>query len=213
VLVCSLNGGSMNTGTKKNLRQIQAEERRLQIIHTALKVFAANGFKGASIKDIAAAAGISQGLMYHYFPSKEALLEATVQHHSFLPQMKQILTGAEERPVQEVFNDLSIGFLNLLESKSELLDIFFQELRSNAQVKKTWSNMVFEGVSLLQKYIDSQVAAGRLRTHKTAVTARSVLGIIFIYYLTQDVFRSNRMKKEEFIKEALNTILRGIAAR
>jgi AcrR family transcriptional regulator len=194
---------------KQNSRKAQAEKRRLQILETALTVFASNGFKGTSIKDIAEAAGISQGLMYHYFTSKDDLLEATVEHHSFLPQMRQILVDTEGRSAQDVLNDLAMGFLKILDSKAGLVRILLQEIESNPMVKKAWSSLVREGVSLLREFIESRVAKGELRPHKTEVTARSVLGIIFMYHLTQDILCSSQLTREEFVKEALNIILKG----
>jgi AcrR family transcriptional regulator len=198
---------------KQNSRKIQAEERRLQILDTALKIFAARGFKGTSIKDIAEAANISQGLMYHYFASKEGLLEATVEHHSFLPQLRQILNEANSRSMSEVFNNLATGFLGMLDDKDQLLKIFMQEIGTNPEVRKAWSKLVHEGVSRLQQYLDARVAGGELRPHKTEVTARGILGIIFMYHLTQDVFSTSHVTKEEFVKEALDNLMIGIKAK
>src|SRR5512144_1137056 len=48
----------------------------------ALQVFAQKGFARASNKDVARAAGITPGLIYHYFPSKEALLKAIIEARS-----------------------------------------------------------------------------------------------------------------------------------
>lgn len=49
------------------------DERRLQIIQAGLKVFARKGLAAAKISEIAATAGLSHGLVYHYYPGKEAL--------------------------------------------------------------------------------------------------------------------------------------------
>jgi AcrR family transcriptional regulator len=49
------------------------DERREQILSAALKVFARKGFAAAKISDIVARAGMSHGLVYHYFKSKEEL--------------------------------------------------------------------------------------------------------------------------------------------
>jgi AcrR family transcriptional regulator len=212
MLLYSLNMRSMNIKpVKQNLRKAQAEERRLQIMNTALTVFASHGFKGTSIKDIAAAAGISQGLMYHYFASKEDLLEATVEYHSFLPQLRQILKDAGERPVDEVFNNIACGFLKMLDSKALLIRIFMQEIESNTMVKNAWANLCREGSTLLQEYVESQIAGGKLRPHKAEVTARCLFGIIFMYHFTGDIFHTSRIKKEEFTREALTNILNGIS--
>jgi len=55
------------------------DERRDQILHTALKVFAYKGFKAVKISDIAAQAGISQGLIHHYFASKDEVFSAVIE--------------------------------------------------------------------------------------------------------------------------------------
>src|SRR5690349_13660292 len=49
------------------------DERREQILSSALKLFAAKGLAATKITDIAAESGISQGLIYHYFRSKEEI--------------------------------------------------------------------------------------------------------------------------------------------
>lgn len=54
------------------------EARREEILSAAIRVFADKGFAGAKISEIAAEAGLSHGLVYHYFDSKEAILSAIV---------------------------------------------------------------------------------------------------------------------------------------
>lgn len=58
------------------LNERMREESRERIVRSALEVFAGHGFGGASMRMIAERAGISPGLIYAYFPGKEALLEA-----------------------------------------------------------------------------------------------------------------------------------------
>jgi AcrR family transcriptional regulator len=52
------------------------QERRQQILKAAGRCFMRRGFRGASVSDICAEAGISPGHLYHYFASKEAIIEA-----------------------------------------------------------------------------------------------------------------------------------------
>ena len=52
--------------------------RRKQIMDAALELFAAEGYSHCSISQLAQHAGISKGLMYNYFESKEELLQAIV---------------------------------------------------------------------------------------------------------------------------------------
>jgi AcrR family transcriptional regulator len=57
----------------------QREESRARILAHALELFAWHGYEGTSVRMIARAAGISQGLMYNYFASKDELLRAIFQ--------------------------------------------------------------------------------------------------------------------------------------
>lgn len=59
----------------KERREEVAELRRKQILEASLRLFDEKGFKDTSIQDIADAAGISKGLIYRYFRSKEEVLE------------------------------------------------------------------------------------------------------------------------------------------
>ena len=53
-----------------------AEDKRTQILHAAVRVFAAEGYEATRVGDIATEAGVAYGLVYHYFGSKDAVLEA-----------------------------------------------------------------------------------------------------------------------------------------
>jgi TetR/AcrR family fatty acid metabolism transcriptional regulator len=51
-------------------------EKRRAILHAAVRVFAEKGYHGCRIADVARAAGVAYGLVYHYFQNKEELLES-----------------------------------------------------------------------------------------------------------------------------------------
>ena len=63
----------MSPRTSNQLQQLR-ETKKQQIMQAALKVFASQGFNGATINMIAKEAGIAKGLMYSYYESKEKLL-------------------------------------------------------------------------------------------------------------------------------------------
>lgn len=67
----------MSPRTKKQFEEIRSQSQA-QLITTALSLFASKGFTSTSVADIARQAGVSKGLMYNYFPSKEKLLLAII---------------------------------------------------------------------------------------------------------------------------------------
>ncbi|WP_374983415.1 TetR/AcrR family transcriptional regulator [Streptomyces fradiae] len=66
----------MTTGVR---RRMGVEERRQQLIDVALELFGSRSPEEVSIDEIAAAAGISRPLVYHYFPGKHSLYEAALR--------------------------------------------------------------------------------------------------------------------------------------
>ncbi|MFJ7249329.1 TetR/AcrR family transcriptional regulator [Kitasatospora sp. NPDC098652] len=60
-------------------RRLSVDERREQLIAVALELFSRRPPEEVSIDDIAAAAGASRPLVYHYFPGKQALYEASLR--------------------------------------------------------------------------------------------------------------------------------------
>jgi TetR/AcrR family fatty acid metabolism transcriptional regulator len=69
-----------------------SEERRAQIIESAIKVFARQGFSNARMDDVAAESGLSKGLLYWYFKSKDAIVVA----------IADMLFGGELRKMQNL---------------------------------------------------------------------------------------------------------------
>jgi len=65
-----------------------ADAKRRLILDAAVRVFARQGFEAARVGDIASEAGVAYGLVYHYFGSKDAVLEAV-----FHEQWGRLLTA------------------------------------------------------------------------------------------------------------------------
>nr|WP_245003605.1 TetR/AcrR family transcriptional regulator [Bradyrhizobium liaoningense] len=68
----------METPIVRKVDPVKHEQKRQDILDAAFRCFIKDGFHGASTTDICAAAKISPGHLYHYFPSKEAIVEAMV---------------------------------------------------------------------------------------------------------------------------------------
>ena len=62
------------------VKEAYLKARREQVIDAALACFSEKGFHETTMKDIARQAGVSYGIVYHYFNSKEDIIEATWQH-------------------------------------------------------------------------------------------------------------------------------------
>jgi len=64
---------------EKTRRRLNPEQRREQLLDVAVELAAGGDLAAVSVQHIAARAGVSEGLRYHYFPTKQALLLAAVR--------------------------------------------------------------------------------------------------------------------------------------
>jgi AcrR family transcriptional regulator len=70
---------------------MSGRDRRSQLIEVALDVFSRQGFRGATIKEIAAQADVAEGLIFRHFPSKRALYTAVLDSRLRSPEEQQWL--------------------------------------------------------------------------------------------------------------------------
>jgi AcrR family transcriptional regulator len=59
--------------------RLDVDERRRQLLETGARVFTERAYDAVSMADVAREAGISKGLLYHYFPSKRHFFSATLE--------------------------------------------------------------------------------------------------------------------------------------
>jgi TetR/AcrR family transcriptional regulator len=76
-----------------------AADRQRQLLEVAMSTFSRRGFKGTTTKEIAAAAGVAEAVIFQHFPSKEALYAAVLKLH--------LETGDEEKWIAEINDCMS----------------------------------------------------------------------------------------------------------
>src|SRR5215213_1874101 len=79
-------------------------EKQVQIMEAAEKLFADNGFAGTSVRDIAEAANVNLAMISYYFGSKEKLMEAMFKYRGehLTMQLQNILHAKDLSPLQKV---------------------------------------------------------------------------------------------------------------
>jgi AcrR family transcriptional regulator len=105
---------------------------RTAIVEAAMTCFAQNGYAHTSIRQIAAQAGISTGLMYHYFESKEALLEAVFENCMAILSGVLVDAYRQAEPGERISGLLRAMFA-MLEDDREFWALF-QMLRSQPAI-------------------------------------------------------------------------------
>lgn len=162
-------------------------DRRQLILEAALDVFAEQGFEGATTKEIAARAGVTHGLIYFYFTSKEDLFQAVFEH-TLRGALDQIHLPDAEDADEEPAVVIERGVASLLEMissprVSSLTRIMLRMAARDDQragplgeCKLRMINAVSEFTNTVATYLDGQIARGRLRPVNTRATVTLLLG-------------------------------------
>ena len=142
--------------TPKRTR-LRAEERREKILEAARKVFLENGFAGARTRRIAEEAGITEALLYRFFPSKFDIFQAAV-HEPLERFVEQLLaTTADIDPAEgdrrdrlRQVNEMLLQFM--ADSAPFLAVVLLSELSEARRVYQTdlhptLSRLIYEVVS------------------------------------------------------------------
>jgi AcrR family transcriptional regulator len=179
------------TGRRLTLRQRQAAARREQILKTALGLFAAQGFDATSTRQIAKEAGIAEGLIFHYFPTKASLLTAILEYRlegrrAFRTQLRPLLEDTGGKPTPEVLREVASGWLATLRRDEEIVVVLFTTAQTNPEVRAAWQGMIREGTELLTNYLSARVEDGELRKDLPLETAATMfVSSLMIFFLTR----------------------------
>lgn len=100
------------------------ETTRAAIIDSAMSLFAQNGYAHTTTRQIARQAGVSAGLMYHYFEGKESLLEAVFE--DCMATLSQTFSQAYEKaPAGRRLSALLQAMFGLLEEERDFWALFY----------------------------------------------------------------------------------------
>jgi AcrR family transcriptional regulator len=198
---------------RKSKRAVVSEFRCAEILAAARKVFARRGFDGATVDEIADAAGLAKGTVYLYFPSKrEIYLEALRQGLSGLMDDIKRSVAAVSSPADKVraFIETRVRYA---EQNRDLVKIYHSEFGNfgAAHVNRECRSLYLEQVKLLEAVLEEAAARGRIRSVRTGAAAFTISEMIRGLIL-QRLFGWSRESVANDVEFLLDMIWRGLAA-
>jgi len=162
-------------------REQQREQRRCQILMCSLDMIISRGFEAMKIRDIAMNLGISTGLFFNYFESKEAIYEELVKIGLGGPQNVLKLNDGEIEPIV-LFEQMTAIIFESLQADSMTAKMFVlmgQTLRTDSapeSVKKLIASL--DTVTPLLQVIRKGQQLGQIRDGDPAALAAAYWGAV-----------------------------------
>jgi AcrR family transcriptional regulator len=189
-----------------------SEERRSQIIESAIKVIARQGFADTRMDDVAAESGLSKGLLYWYFNSKEEIITA----------IAELLFGVELREVQ----NLSVDGQTARACLESFLEVFLEDLRKllrvtpiiyelyalafrNPAVRGVMQEYLRRFVTILEPIVQRGIERGEFapgNAHQITLTIGSTLeGTLLLW-----AYDPEMVQAEEQLRAGMALLLKGL---
>jgi TetR/AcrR family transcriptional regulator len=140
-----------------SIREEQNERRRKDILSASLELFVGNGYAGTAVRDISAATGTSNGLLFHYFETKEDIL-AELAEHAMAGVSAAAAILSSKLPPLDIFEKITeVVFAAYQTSHGRNLFLLINQIKTQssipAKVKKTVNaiDTIRESVSVIRK--------------------------------------------------------------
>ncbi len=178
---------------------VSREDRRRQILDAAVRVFAAKGFTQCRVADIAEEAGVAYGLVYHYFGSKDEMLDTL-----FLERWNVMLeliaeVDAREAPAREKLEAIASFIVDSYRHDPDLMKVIIVEVtRAANSFGQTHLTVIREAYDQIAAIVEKGQASGEFKDTVTSQFAALAFYGAIEQVLTGWIFESLPLGEAEF---------------
>jgi TetR/AcrR family transcriptional regulator, fatty acid metabolism regulator protein len=143
-------------------RSISPEERRRRIVAAAVRVFAEKGFHTSRVSDVSAEAGVAHGLLYHYFRSKDELLETIFREtwRALLDALREVEESGD--PAREQLRKVAAIVLRTWTRDPDLVRVLVREVTRSPHVQREVAEIA-QAFQAIERIVAAGQARGELR--------------------------------------------------
>jgi AcrR family transcriptional regulator len=161
--------------------RMSSTERRAAIIDAAMRLFGERGFRGVTTRELAAAVGVSEPVLYQHFPSKRDLYTAIIET-VMGSDVEMRLPGLLNEPsydVRQVFHTLAKLTWEWHQAHANYVRlIFFAALERHELAELAFQRHETAFCAQLRQYVQGQIENGHLRAASADAIMFGFLGIV-----------------------------------
>ena len=161
--------------------RMSSVERRAAIIQTAIRLFGERGFRGVTTRELAAAVGVSEPVLYQHFPSKRDLYTAIIETAmgSEVEMRLPALLNDPSYDVRQVFQMLAQLTWEWHQVNANYVRlIYFAALERHELAEIAFERHETAFCTQLRQYVQTQIDAGRLRAANANAIMFGFMGIV-----------------------------------
>ena len=197
-------------------RQQQAEATKKHIAHVALRLFSEQGFAATSTRQIAEEAEVSEGLVFHHYPTKRDLLAGVVSSRpGFAREILTTIDSYGDQSIESYLQHIGTHFVTMMHPGAEAAVFFNMILAESRRGNKLHELMqgTFENtISTIARFLAERVEAGELRADLPAESAaRAFIGALLVFFVSRKDLSLEDWNEEAstYVKDVTAHWLRG----
>ncbi len=153
----------------------------------AERLFAARGYDGATVRDIARAANVNGAMIHYYFGNKEALYHAIIENAATTVRSIMIETTAGSDSIEQKLLHFVEGYAGYIFSHPDLARTLHRELLSGGKHLKEIIQYPRANYEILREALAKGVRSGELRQIDIDLAPISLMGMILVFQLIHPV--------------------------
>ena len=195
------------------------EDRRLQILRVAMRLFSQRGFRGTTTKEIAVAAGVSEAMVFRHFATKSELYSAILDHkacvHDEMDPVTVVADAIERKDDRAVFEGIALQALKQHEADPEFQRLLLHSaLEEHELAQMFWEKFVKRVYHSLGAYVRQRQRDGAMLEIAPPLVVRAFIGMVVHHSLNNNLWDRKRnlvrLSNERVAREFANILLRGI---
>jgi AcrR family transcriptional regulator len=164
--------------------------RQANLIAAATSLFAARGFRGTTTKEIAKAAGVSEALLFKYFPTKRVLYAAILAEKANLNALVEAIDDvARKRDDKRLFSLIASYRIRPGADPTMLRLLLFSGLEGHELAEMFFSKQHRVINDYLAGYIQTRIQEGAFRPVDPLLAARAFIGMVVHHRLLHEIYR------------------------
>ncbi|MCK9418000.1 MAG: TetR/AcrR family transcriptional regulator [Nitrospirae bacterium] len=172
-----------------------------RLLDATLKLISEKGYIGATTREIAHEAGVTELTLFRHFGTKERLFEELLKNHTFLPRLKELLPELDGLSYEDSLRLIATRFLLSLKERKSMVKIMYSEVTIYPEkIKKLYNKFIDDLQLTLASYFRGLQKKGLLRNVSPEMAAKLFLGILFSYFRSEEIMRKGGMKKQKMEK-------------
>lgn len=209
-----------SNGNGANGARMAGEDRRLQIVRVAMRLFSQRGFRGTTTKEIALAAGVSEAMVFRHFATKEELYSAILDYkaclHDSLDPQQIVAEAIARKDDRAVFEGLALDALTQHDGDPEFQRLLlYSALEQHELAHMFWKKFVRRVYRSLGNYIGERQREGAIIHIEPAVVVRAFIGMVMHHSLNNNLWDRKRsllrISNEVAAREFADILLHGVA--